>query len=242
MMLLNPEMTTWENLIFKAKNAMAGGGYGTLVEISAINVLKILYGLAYETKRRYNIPDPNEMRNLMMLAGHAVQLAIKAQKYEALSDVEKQNFQQEQKAIMDQWQEVKGQLPKAIEMPKDKTPAFPFPFTEGKNPLPALPALEAPRKSKAKPKVKVSSDAEYNSSLSSGNEGQDEIEMVTKRPKARAKKSAAASSSGGSYFIKGQTLRPIDERYTIGSAPALPYNDVSNDSFLIKPRTAEVVV
>jgi hypothetical protein len=65
--------------------------------------------------------------------------------------------------------------------------------------------------------------------------------MVTKKPKTRAKKSAADSSSGGS-FIKGQTLKPIDERYMIGSAPALPYNDVSNDSFLIKPRTAEVVV
>jgi hypothetical protein len=66
--------------------------------------------------------------------------------------------------------------------------------------------------------------------------------MVTKKPKARVKKSAAASSSGGSYFIKGQTLRPIDERVVIGSAPALPVNDLENDSFLIKPRTAEVVV
>jgi hypothetical protein len=231
-------MTNWENLIFKAKNAMAGGGFGTLLEISAINVLKILYGLAYETKRRYNIPDPNELRELTMLAGYAIKHAIDAKKYDEMTDAEKQKFQQVERTILDKWQEVKGQLPQAIEMPKDKKPAFPYPFSEGKNPLPAL---EAPKKPKAKPKVKPSSDSEYNPSLSSGNEGQDEIEMVTNKPKARAKKSAAASSSGGS-FIRGQTLKPIDERYTIGSAPALPYNDVSNDSFLIKPRTAEVVV
>jgi hypothetical protein len=174
-----------------------------------------------------------------MLAGYAIKHAIDAKKYDEMTDAEKQNFQQVERPILDKWREVKGQLPQAIEMPKDKKTAFPYPFSEGKNPLPAL---EPPKKPKAKPKIKVSSDAEYNSSLSSGNEAQDEIEMVTKKPKARAKKSAAASSSGGSYFIKGQTLRPIDERYTIGSAPALIYNDVSNDSFLIKPRTAEPVV
>jgi hypothetical protein len=65
--------------------------------------------------------------------------------------------------------------------------------------------------------------------------------MVTKKPKAKAKKSAAASSSGGS-FIKGQVLKPIDERYTIGSAPALPYNDLSNDSFLVKAKSYEPVI
>jgi hypothetical protein len=59
-------------------------------------------------------------------------------------------------------------------------------------------------------------------------------------PKRKPK--STAKSSSGSGFIKGQTLKPIDEHYTIGSAPALPYNDLSNDSFLVKPRSYEPAV
>jgi hypothetical protein len=96
--------------------------------------------LTYESKKIYHIPDPNEMQNLLMLTGHALQLAVKARKYESLSDADKQRFQQEQRAIQDQWQEVKGQLPLAIEAPKGKAPAFPYPFSEAKNPTLALEA------------------------------------------------------------------------------------------------------
>ena len=64
--------------------------------------------------------------------------------------------------------------------------------------------------------------------------------MVNTKPLKKGK-STAKSSSGGS-FIKGQTLQPIDERHVIGQAPALSYNDLENDSFLIKPKHAEPVV
>ena len=56
------------------------------------------------------------------------------------------------------------------------------------------------------------------------------------------KKESPAQSSTGSGFIKGQTLKPISEKYVIGSAAPLPFNDLSNDSFLIKPRSYEPVV
>ena len=63
-------------------------------------------------------------------------------------------------------------------------------------------------------------------------------------------KGSTAKSSSGSGFRKGrgaiakggQTLKPIDEHYTIGYAPTLPYNDLSNDSFLIKPKTYDPVI
>jgi hypothetical protein len=69
--------------------------------------------------------------------------------------------------------------------------------------------------------------------------------MVNTKPKSKAKpKKSTASSSGGS-FIRGQTLRPmktIDERVVIGSSATLPFNDLENDSFLVKPRSYEPVL
>jgi hypothetical protein len=53
----------------------------------------------------------------------------------------------EQAAIQDQWQEVKGLLPLAIEAPKGRAATYPYPFSEAKNPTLALPA---PKKSKPK--------------------------------------------------------------------------------------------
>ena len=49
------------------------------------------------------------------------------------------------------------------------------------------------------------------------------------RPKARATKG------------RGAPKEP-DERTVIGSAAPLPFNDLSNDSFLIKPKTIEPVI
>jgi hypothetical protein len=61
-------------------------------------------------------------------------------------------------------------------------------------------------------------------------------------PPRESPKQKTKASASGSGFIKGQTLKPINEKYVIGSAAPLPYNDLSNDSFLIKPRTYEPVV
>ena len=104
---------------------------------------------------------------------------------------------------------------------------------------------------------------QYNPSLTSGSEADDEFGDFTKRPKKGAKtsvglnvapQSGASSSSAsksaihatakkGKGFIKGQTLKPINEKYVFGSAhPMNYYNDLENDSFLIKPRTAEPVL
>jgi hypothetical protein len=110
----------------------------------------------------------------------------------------------------------------------------------------------------------VSAEEQYNPALTSGSEAdkEDELGDATKRPNKGAKtsvglsvapQSAASSSSAskstihattkkGKGFIKGQTLHPIDEKYVIGSAAPLPYNDLSNDSFLIKTKTYEPVM
>ena len=117
-----------------------------------------------------------------------------------------------------------------------------------KFPFPAHHALELKKTLSDPAPPKVSADEQYNPNLTSGSEAEDEMGDFTKRPKemakeiAKKKQSAAASSSGGSFFIKGQTLKPIDERYVIGSAAPLPYNDLTNDSFLIKPKPYEPVV
>ena len=86
----------------------------------------------------------------------------------------------------------------------------------------------------------MSADEQYNPNLTSGSEADDDGGMVTKKPKKKGKSTAKSSSGGG--FIRGQTLKPIKENYVIGKAAMLPYNDVSNDSFLIKPRSADPVV
>ena len=57
-----------------------------------------------------------------------------------------------------------------------------------------------------------------------------------------SKSTIKATTKKGKGFIKGQTLKPIDEKYVIGSAAPLPFNDLSNDSFLIKPRNYEQVI
>jgi hypothetical protein len=102
---------------------------------------------------------------------------------------------------------------------------------------------------------KVSEEVQYNPSLTSGSEAdkEDELGDFTKRPKKGAKtsvglnvapQSAASSSSAskstihattkkGKGFIKGQTLKPINKKYVIGSAHPMNYNDLENDSFLI---------
>ena len=145
------------------------------------------------------------------------------------------------KASMDKMLELMDkveQLKLADNKKKGKAVTFPFPADSLQ--LKQTPSDPAP------PKVSV--DEQYNPNLTSGSEAEDEMGDFTKRPKemakeiAKKKQSAAASSSGGSFFIKGQTLKPIDERYVIGSAAPLPYNDLTNDSFLIKPKPYEPVV
>lgn len=108
----------------------------------------------------------------------------------------------------------------------------------------------------------MSEEEQYNPNLTSGSEADDEFGDATKRPNKGAKtsvglnvaqQSGASSSSAskstihattkkGKGFIKGQTLKPIDEKYVICSAAPLPFNDLSNDSFLIKPKPYEPVI
>lgn len=56
------------------------------------------------------------------------------------------------------------------------------------------------------------------------------------RPKAATHKlrSKAATRKGAGA--------PLDVKTQIGSAPHLPYNDLSNDSFLVKPQTQDPVL
>jgi uncharacterized membrane protein YjgN (DUF898 family) len=228
---LPPEMTLWQNLMFKAKNTLAGAAAGVLGEIITINLIKILYGLAYEAQRRYNIPDKEALRNLLMLTARATRLAVEAPKYETLSDQAKKAFKKEQLAIKNQWEEVRQQLP-AIEAPKPqpKPAPFPYPFTEGM--LPPL-ALEGPKQAKVKAKVSKSSSSEgefENPSLTDAEDFPSEDEY------RKGLKAATSKKKQGKGFIRGQTLQPIDERMQIGSAAPLPYLDITNDSFLIKPK------
>jgi hypothetical protein len=247
---LPPEVTVWQNLMFKAKNTLAGGFAGVLGKIITINILKILIGLAYEAQRRHNIPDIDGMRKLLMLTARATRLAVEAPKYAALSDQEKRDFKNEKRAIENQWKEVKQAIP-ALEAPQKqqpKGPTFPFPYSEQR---PLLP-LAGPKQTKAKASKSSSSGSESDalkSGFTTGSEAEDEMGDPTKRstknikpsgapqPQSKAKKGIfATTKKTGEGFIRGQTLKPIDERMQMGSAAPLPYVDFNNDSFLIKPK------
>ena len=121
---------------------------------------------------------------------------------------------------------------------KDKAITFPFPAD----------SLQL-KKTTSEPKAeKVSVEEQYNPALTSGSESGDEMGDFVQRAKSFAKTlpkrkpKSTAKSSSGSGFIKGQTLHPIDEHVVIGSSAPLPYNDLSNDSFLVKPKSYEPVV
>ena len=84
-----------------------------------------------------------------------------------------------------------------------------------------------------------STDEQYNPDLTSGSEGtEDALGDFTKRGKKKAKSTAKSSTGKG----LNPSLKPIEEKYVIGKAAPLPWNDLENDSCLIKPKTYDPVV
>ena len=214
--------------------------WGALGQLTIDLFNKLFYRIELTSRYKYPIPDGNVALDMLALSGNAAK--VLALGPAALMLKNGQGYKKKPKALMDKMLELEDIITQLklkdgfIQAKKEK---FPFP---------AHHALEL-KKTTTEPKpAKVSSDVEYNPALTSGSEAEDEMGDFVQRAKSFAKTlpkrkpKSTAKSSSGSGFIKGQTLHPIDERYTIGTAPALPYNDLSNDSFLVKPRSYEPVV
>jgi len=221
-------------------NALVGMKWGALGQLTIDLFNKLFYRIELTSRYKYPIPDGNVALDMLALSGNAAK--VLALGPAALMLKNGQGYKKKPKALMDKMLELEDIITQLklkdgfIQAKKEK---FPFP---------AHHALEL-KKTTTEPKpAKVSSDVEYNPALTSGSEAEDEMGDFVQRAKSFAKTlpkrkpKSTAKSSSGSGFIKGQTLHPIDERYTIGTAPALPYNDLSNDSFLVKPRSYEPVV
>ena len=221
-----PEVDIWKDLIFKAKNAMVGAGGGLLTHVVLDQLNKAIYGIGLEARQQYQIPDGNVVQDFLKLGGQASVLAAKGATYGALTYVQQRAHKKREKAILDHYQKLQSQIPMLALQAQQPAITYPYPYPFTQAMLPAPPQT-APKKTK--PSYVVSDEVQYNPDLE---DDDDEAEnaMVTTKPKRKA----TAKLKKGRGFA--------DERTQIGSAPHLPYNDLSNDSFLVKPRTAEPVV
>ena len=225
--------------------------WGALTQLSIDLFNKLFYRIEMTSRYKYPIPDGNVALDMLALSGNAAK--VLALGPAALMLKNGQGYKKKPKALMDKMLELEDIITQLklkdgfIQAKKEK---FPFPAHHA---LELKKTTTEPKPAKVSSDVeykptKVSSDVEYNPALTSGSEAEDEMGDFVQRAKSFAKTlpkrkpKSTAKSSSGSGFIKGQTLHPIDERYTIGTAPALPYNDLSNDSFLVKPRSYEPVV
>ena len=224
----DPEVDMWATAIHRVKGGLVGAQYGAMAQVTLDLLNKLLYRIELTARYKYPIPQGNALLDMLALSNNAAKIIAKGQNSIMLKSGG--GYKKEAKALMDRLQKLeKLALTQQLQLTQGSSQSSTFPF-------PAQ-ALELP-KAKAKPPV-VSTDEQYKADLTSGSEAGDEGGMVNTKPMKKGKSKAKAS--GGS-FIKGQTLQPIDERHVIGSAAMMPYNDLENDSFLIKPRSAEPVV
>ena len=188
---------------------------------------------------KYPIVDGNVALDMIALSGNVAK--VLAAGPAALMLKSGQGYKKRPKALMDKMLELMDKVEQLkLEDSNKEAKKVKFPF-------PAHPALELKKMPSDPALPKVSTDEQYNPNLTSGSEADDEFGDFVKRSKVMAKEMAKkrkspAQSSTGSGFIKGQTLKPISEKYVIGSAAPLPSNDLSNDSFLIKPTPYEPVI
>ena len=249
----DPELDLWEEIMWHCQNALVGMKWGALTQLSIDLFNKLFYRIELTSRYKYPIPEGNVALDMLSLSSSVSKMIATGGASLMLKNG--QGYKKKPKALMNQMNEMMAiveQLQLEHSKKEDKKAKFPFPAH----------ALEL-KQTKSDPALpKVSGETQYNPSLTSGSEAEGEMGDFTKRPNKGAKTSVglnvappstASSSSAsksaihattkkGKGFIKGQTLHPIDERVVIGSAAPPPYNDLSNDSFLIKPRTHEPVI
>ena len=226
---IDPEVNAWANIIHRIKSALVGAQFGAIAQVVLDLLNKLFYRIELTARYKYPIPHGNVVLDMLALSNNAATVISKGSSYAMLKYGSK-GYKKDTKALINKMRELEQlAISQQLQIEQDKSKKQTFPF-------PAHQALELPKTSpQASPKV--SSDPQYNPNLTSGSEAEDEGGMVNTKPKGKSK----AKSSGGS-FIKGQVLKPIKENYIIGKAHSMPYNDLENDSFLIKPRRAETVI
>jgi hypothetical protein len=250
----DPELDVWENLMWHFWNGLVGMKWGAISQVVLDLMNKLLYRIEMTSRYKYPIPEGNVALDMIALSGNVAK--VLAAGPAALMLKNGKGYKKRPKALMDKMLELENVI-EQLKLTEGQKEA-----KKAKFPFPAHHALEL-KKTKSDPvPPKVSEEVEYNPSLTSGSEAEDEMGDFTKRPKKGAKtsvglnvapQSGASSSSAsksaihattkkGKGFIKGQTLKPINEKYVIGSAHPMNYNDLENDSFLIKPRPYEPVL
>jgi hypothetical protein len=250
----DPELDVWENIMWHFWNGLVGMKWGALGQVVLDLMNKLLYRIELTSRYKYPIAECNVALDMLAFSSNAAK--VLAAGPGAIMLKSGGGYKKKPKALMDKMLELENKITQ-LQLKEGWKQA-----KKDKFPFPAHHALELKKSTTAPTQAKVSEEVEYNTALTSGSEAEDEMGDFTKRPKKGAKtsvglnvapQSGASSSSAskstiqattkkGKGFIKGQTLHPIDEKYVIGSAAPLPFNDLSNDSFLIKPKPYEPVI
>jgi hypothetical protein len=222
--------------MYQFYNGLVGMKWGAIGQVVLDLLNKLLYRIELTARYKYPIADGSVALDMISLSSNVAK--VLAAGPAALMLKNGQGYKKKPKALMDKMLELESvitQLQLKEGWKQAKQEKFPFP---------AHHALELKKTTTEPIPPKVSTDEQYNPNLTSGSEADDEIGDFVKRAKEMKKSTAksTAKSSSGSGFIKGQTLKPINEKYVIGKSATLPFNDLENDSFLVKPRSYEPVI
>jgi hypothetical protein len=214
--LQDTEMSNWERLIYMTKDAIVGAQWGLQAHVFLNLLSKVVYGVWLEAHQAHNLPDTNIVQDTLGFgakAGLAIANTAAFGATAGLMSLAQQRAQKRQQlALQDQWQQFQAQHPMIMQATQQPAIAFPFPFSQAPPPMPAPPPLAIEDESAGDRSRRF---------------GRQRV-VYGLRPKAKAK---------GRGAPKGP-----DERTVIGSAAPLPFNDLSNDSFLVKPKTIEPVI
>jgi hypothetical protein len=148
---------------------------------------------------------------MVALSGNAGLMVAQAATYGALSYAQQRAQNKQVKAIMDEYKQLQAQNPmmlQAAQQQQQQAITFPFPY-----PIHGVPPLPIPP-------LAIEDESVGDKSRRLGRQRV----VYGLRPKAKAK---APKGRGA----------PTDEQTAIGSAAPLPYIDITNDSFLIKPKS-----
>jgi hypothetical protein len=210
--LQDTEMGMWQRLIFAAKDAAVGAQWGLQAHVFFNLLSKVVYGVWLEAHQKHNLPDTNIVQDTLGFGAKAGLAIANTAAFGATAGLMSLAQQRAQKKQQLALQNDWAQFQAQHPMIMQMAQQPAVTFPFPFSQAPPLPALE-----------------DESAGDRSRRLGRQKV-VYGLRPKAKATKG------------RGAPTMPTDERTVIGSAAPLPFNDVSNDSFLIKPKPYEPVV
>ena len=165
---------------FFSQNGLVGMKWGALSQVVLDLLNKLLYRIELTARYKYPIPDGNVALDMIALSGNVAK--VLAAGPGALMLKSGKGYKKKPQELMDKMIELMDKVEQLqLEHSKNEAKKAQFPF-------PAQ-SLEL-KKTVSDPTLpKVSPDVQYNPSLTSGSEAEDEMGDFTKRPKKGAKTS-----------------------------------------------------